>query len=233
MSVQLIPATGATIELSGGNLPPGYHELVGASGYSNTGGEADETDIRTFKGAGKITGIPSAPSSSIPIAGHQPHTLVAAELDRGKDKGVIYSVRVTTQESVIITVEGSGNTVAIAAKDSGDDSPFNELSKLTFAGEGAAAGGVRADHDSYGAGIVVEIGGVNHIVQAINKSGVFYVTATNAAAAAVGYKLKVPSVRRIYNVTIRSLNDSLDEGSALAATLELAATGSIPNWAIV
>ena len=206
MGVQLIPATGTVIEV---NLSGVWREVIGASGFSTTGGEADETDVRTFRGAGKITGVPSAPSSSVPIAGHQPHTDVAEALYDGKDTGRIFAVRVRTSENVIIDQGVAADLAGIAVD-----------GVVTFQGADQT-GGNRDDHDSYGPGIVIEIGGVNYIVTGIAPAGVMTSTPfpANAVAAAL-YKLKIPALVRPFQATVRSLNDALEEGSALSATLE-------------
>ena len=226
MSLHTIPATDALLE---GLVGAVYEEIVGAGGYSLSGGEATDQDVRALRGSGKITGQPGAENVSIPLASLVPYTASYKEMRKKQTSGDPMGFRFTIPTRTIVAEGTNADTVAIAAN----------TGLCTFAGSGVT-GSNRQDAKSYGPGAVITVGGNHFIVRKVGDGGdddgkIFVVddetgVAPANAVAAGQYKIGTPMMRRTFNATVRGLPESLDEGGVMTGTVELSATSRLPDW---
>lgn len=222
--IGLIPASGAELQVYDSDNSK-WVTLPGASGFTSSGGEASETDIETFAGSGKITGVPSVASVSINVAAHIPYTSLANKLatNQGQD---LHSFRVRTKARVV-SKKVTGKQVAIATDGS-----------VTFSGTGQSGGKVD-NATTFPNKVVLQLDTGTpkkfFVIDSIAEDGAMTVEEAPASAVtAQEYELKVPALKRDFQATVRAFgNDTLDAGSALQTTLELTPQGDLPNWEVI
>ena len=206
-----MPTTGLTLyeaskfvfETSNGGSA--WHELVGASAATPSGGEADSREVDAFKRSARVTG-------SIGIPTYEVDAVAPALGTTGWD--MVYNAYINstvlqfrgTFEEVVVAALVSGRTAGIAAN----------TGVVTFGGSGTHP------YASMIEGQALKIGGVDYTIDTINGEDVT-VTRKGTAVTAAAYTLVIPSRRQLLaNCRIGVAgNFTVTTGSELASALTI------------
>ena len=200
-----------------------WNEIPGISGYTESGGEAPERDVVAFSGVAKRSGHPRVPSIELQAVYQPAHAAWKAMREASID-GEVLKFRMTTKEETFFAIDKTGHTVAIAAT-----------------GVVTLAGAVKPDFTEaqYGVGQVIKVGGSSYVIDSISGDTPPVVKVKpapdSAAAAAMDYKVVLPSLQRgPFGATVRLAdNVSLESEGDMTTTLTLAPRGRLPEWKIV
>ena len=93
----LLPGVNSTVEVQIGGV---WYDVPGTADFSASGGEAPETDIRTYAGTGKATGFAGVPTVSIAVPLYVPthETWVLLRANAGTQ----LPWRVTSPEATVV-----------------------------------------------------------------------------------------------------------------------------------
>lgn len=218
-TIQGVDTNNATAEFSfdGG---VNWQELPGASGYTESGGEAPVNEQPTFSGTVRVQGTPRFPTVSL-TAVFNPALAVFASLRDAYADGDLVRFRLTTVQRTLDNFTENGDTVAV---DTDGD--------LTFMGN-------KPDFTSgeYGPGSVIVAGNRSFVINSVDtETGVATVEPPAAELVATpSYSVVIPSLRRTYSCKV-GLTDRAEAAteSAFTTTINLSPQSAVlPNWEIV
>ena len=197
---KLVRAENTILEYSkaGGTFSP--FPYVGD--ISVSGGEAPETDIISFRRAGKLAGKVRVPSFSIAIPSYTPQLQAFKDIKEAIDDGDTLSWRLTTKKDTIFTNAVANDTVAIAT-----------TGIVTYAGTAPDFSG-----SLFGEGMVIKVGGANYVIDSISDATPPVVMVRPAPAAA--------SLRMPYVVPVTDAHSRL---ASRVRSVKMAAAGFQPR----
>lgn len=217
-----------------------YIRIVGASGVSETGGDAPTRETRTFAAVYTHTGNASPPSISITMNAFAPISPVARMMIRAYRNNDALNFRYTFAGRQLEPSAGAGNTAAIAAT----------TGVVTFVPGTTASNPIgieRFQRDDAGPGATIKIGGKHYVIKTVSASAVTVVDPTNSdpttgewrapssQVAASVFSIELPSIRRPgFQCRIMNIGniDAQVDGD-VTSTIEIQPITTLPDWEIV
>ena len=204
--------------LSGSN----YENIPFVGNISASGGEAPESEVPAIEGVGVAIGKLRLKTMAVELASYVPIMPQFSNLRQRAEAGTIIKFRIKTQKYIIYTSVGATETVAIAADGT-----------VTFA---APADGHKPDFggEEYGKGMVIAVGGANHVVRSVDAAGMAMVTAPAAAVAATdNYVISAEAMQLDFSAKIRDQGGfELGAENPFSSSISLKCTHYLPDWSI-
>ena len=200
-----------------------YFPLPYVGDISVSGGEAPETDIISFRRAGKLAGKVRVPSFSAAIPSYTPQLQAFKDIKKAIDDGDSLTWRLTTKKDTIFTNADTGDTVAIAT-----------TGIVTYAGTAPDFSG-----SLFGEGMVIKVGGANYVIDSISDDTPPVVMVRPAPSAAVAaaqpFMIDTPSLRLgPFTAKVRSpLGFDLPAEGNMTSSIDLTPEAQLPDWTIV
>ena len=221
----------ASLEVQFPNATPAdgaWYDLLGASGYNESGGEASTRTVTAFLGAASKVGRRGPQAVNIAVSAYVPTHPAWSLMRDAQDGNHTIRCQLTTKQDIIFPV-GTGTA---AVKASGD---------VDFVGAGDLVPDFDTD-DDYAAGLVLRVGTADYTIVDLPSGGVkpgwtskmkVYPAPAADVAAAV-FSVVLPSLRRgpfTARVVITDLS-SLEAESDLTTALTLQPRAILPKWSI-
>ena len=221
-AVTIFQAGDSTLEYSvdGGVT---WYEVPFIGDVEMPGSPAPTSEVVTRKGVGQVVGKERTPQLNVSIPSYAPHLASFTDLRTARDAGRTIKWRFTTIESTVQA--GGAKRCAIAAA----------TGAVTFSEDVADLPNDFLKGDSFGVGLVIEIGEEKHILDTISADGAATVRPKpDADVAAAAFEIKKPSLRQAFDGQIvESAGWSFPADSQLTSSMTIQPNAMPPQFVVV
>lgn len=213
-----IPTEGATVEMSLDEST--WSELLGASSYTESGGEAPTRESVDFQNVIQIVGKARPATVELNIANFGNFAMkVWRDIRAARDSQSLLNWRVTFPGRILVPQTEASQTVAVTT-----------AGATTFAGTEAQ----NFTSGDFSEGNVIVVGNNNLVIESISNNGVVTVSPPSSAISATRYSIVEPGMRIQFKAAVQNFgNLTADSEGQVTTTLSLAPRRTLPAPTIV